>query len=354
MSSLWIAAGGLVVLAVAWLLTHAALVRRHGSRPAADELHFTTVPGWRIALHRYLPRGDAPPRPTPVILAHGILMNRVCFDLCEGGSLARYLAHRGHDVWVIEYRGAGASRALPDADDPWGYTFDDLATEDVPALIEAVRAATGAARVSWVGHSMGGLVAYAYAGLFGDDALARLVTLGSPAAMPAGMPMPPGADLALRRPTVPMNHLARRFAVFPWLAGGFMGPAAGAGYTAANRATIALCGCSRMSSRALGQLRSWAQNRRTFTRSDGTPYEAHYDRVTVPFLCVAGSEDPLSPPAQTRVALDGSRSREPRFACFADEAAPAGTPALGHLDLIGGVVAARTVFPLVAEFLEAT
>ena len=48
------------------------------------------------------------------------------------------------------------------------------------ARIDAVRAATGAERVTLIAHSMGGLVARAYLRRFGAARVAQLITIGTP------------------------------------------------------------------------------------------------------------------------------------------------------------------------------
>src|SRR6476469_492518 len=69
-----------------------------------DEIHFAaTTDGWRLAVTRYRPAKAEGPLPSaPVLLVHGIAANRYNFDLTDDLSLARYLAARGYDVWLVE------------------------------------------------------------------------------------------------------------------------------------------------------------------------------------------------------------------------------------------------------------
>jgi predicted alpha/beta hydrolase len=120
----------------------------------ADELHFARTPdGWRLALHRYRPQRPDPG--TPVILCSGYACNRWFIDYDERYSLARFLARLGFDAWVLELRGRGLSYPATRTPQTWQWTFDELATIDVPAAIAHVTSATGHP-VRWVGHSMGG------------------------------------------------------------------------------------------------------------------------------------------------------------------------------------------------------
>ena len=146
-----------------------------------DEVHYATASdGWKVALHRYLPRGREEVA-RPVVLCHGLGANRYNFDLGRGPSLARYLRERGYDVWVLELRGAGCSsrpRWLNGRRYTWN--FDDFVERDIPAALDRVRMKTGAEQVNWVGHSMGGLVMYAFLQEQGREAVASAVAVSSP------------------------------------------------------------------------------------------------------------------------------------------------------------------------------
>jgi len=117
---------------------------------AARPFGFFPLPGARV-------RG-----PRPIIVLHGYAMNRANFV-----PLALRLARAGlgpifgFEYWTLGRVAAGARQL--------GWFVDE------------VRAATGAATVDLVGHSMGGVVARYYVQLAGGDpAVSHLVTLGSP------------------------------------------------------------------------------------------------------------------------------------------------------------------------------
>src|SRR5689334_4166748 len=72
-----------------------------------DELYRSpTDDGSAIALGRYLPR-ERRRFQQPVVLCHGLGANRFALDFDERHSLARYLARRGFETWVLELRGRG-------------------------------------------------------------------------------------------------------------------------------------------------------------------------------------------------------------------------------------------------------
>ncbi|EOY00053.1 Uncharacterized protein TCM_009464 isoform 1 [Theobroma cacao] len=77
----------------------------------ADELHYVSVPNcdWRLALWRYHPPPQAPPRNHPLLLLSGVGTNAIGYDLSPGSSFARYMSGQGFDTWILEVRGAGLS-----------------------------------------------------------------------------------------------------------------------------------------------------------------------------------------------------------------------------------------------------
>ena len=129
-----------------------------------DEVHYTTTSdGWRLAVTRYRPRQTGTLSSEPVLLVHGIAANRYNLDHTDELSLARFLAERGYDVWMVELRGRGLSSA-PRLFSGVGYewTFDDYCERDLPAAVGAFVQATAARRLHLVGFSTGALASYAW------------------------------------------------------------------------------------------------------------------------------------------------------------------------------------------------
>lgn len=109
----------------------------------------------------------------PVLLAHGLGTSSEVFmlDTVET-NLVEYLAANGHDVWLLDWRGSTAlDGALRE------YTLDDVAAQDWPAAIAAVRAATGAPAVHVVAEGAGSLALHT-ALLGGLEGVASVVSLG--------------------------------------------------------------------------------------------------------------------------------------------------------------------------------
>ena len=108
----------------------------------------------------------------------GCASNAYTLDASPRYSLARHLAARGRDAWIVESRGVGFSRpwarrrdwtdaetGAPRQHAPaWGdFDFDTYAREDLPAAAAYVSAVTGSEALDAVGHSMGGMLLAAMA-----------------------------------------------------------------------------------------------------------------------------------------------------------------------------------------------
>lgn len=173
----WIA---LIVIPGVFLVTFAyssILASMYPETLRTNEIHtVTTRDLWKIRVCRYR-RGRV--EGEPVLLVHGFNANQNNFLNPEGHCLVDYLVARGYDCWAVDLRGCRSSRPPFERrrTDP---TIDDYLLEDLPAVIQYIRKATGYARVHWVGHSMGGMLLYAYVQIHGDDTIASGVTLGAP------------------------------------------------------------------------------------------------------------------------------------------------------------------------------
>ncbi len=95
----------------------------------------------------------------PVLCLPGLAETRFVLDQALGRSFVDYLALNGFDVYMAELRGHGKSRHLKERYNWNVQTFLDF---DVPAFLNKVTEISGSDKVLWVGHSMGGMLYYAY------------------------------------------------------------------------------------------------------------------------------------------------------------------------------------------------
>lgn len=307
-----------------------------------DELYrVPTADGSAIALGRYHPRG---PRRfvEPVILGHSLGTNRFNLDFDERYSVAQGLARRGFETWVLELRGglAGSSE---------GATFDTEAEHDVAAALTAVLS-TGPTRVSWVGHSRGGLLAYAHLARNPTAPFSAIVTIGSPLTFDAQ----PGVQrfVAALGPTFRLPSLPLQLAGKAWPLGLPPDPIGKYLVRADNMdATVIRQAIAHVSADIPGgvgrQFARWVRTN-AFDGEDGFDYRKGMKAIHAPVMALAGANDLLAPPeavhlVQALVSGPVELVRVGLREGFSTD--------YGHGDLVLGRRAPDEVLPRLADFL---
>ncbi len=348
-----------LIIAAVWLALCAVLAVWVRGGPVADERHpVWTDDGWVLTLHRFLPPEGVQRRPIPLILGHGINMNRTAFELSRRGSLARALAARGHDVFVAEYRGEPTSKPPvrgERAGERWAYDLMDHPRHDVPAIIREARRIAGAPKVSWIGHSMGGVLIYLYVALHGDDALHRVVTLGCPMRMgrwPGRVLQTVqnfGSALVKRRDVVrvvPPTYLALPIIfAFPGLCISWNTNTR----HITRREALALC-TTAFEDVSAGVMRFFVEMQQEGKHLCPRPDEGvvgfetgGLEGMTAPLLVISGTKDGLAPPDIAEPAFHRAGSPTAAYLRLAG---------MGHCDLISGEVCLYRVLPVLADWLE--
>jgi len=168
----------LIVLVLLALRTYLWLLEAlYPERLRTTEVYtVTTRDLWKIRVCRYR-RGRTSGE--PVLLVHGAGANHHNFTIPEGACLIDHLVERGFDCWAVDLRLTGTAqppfeRKREDA------SIDDCLLYDLPAVIRHIRQQTSYGRIHWIGHSLGGMLLYAYAQHFGTSHIASGTTLGSP------------------------------------------------------------------------------------------------------------------------------------------------------------------------------
>ena len=295
-----------------------------------------------------------PPHPSrgAVILVHGYGQNRYTWHSSKR-SFVNFLADDGWDVFNVDLRGHGRSRRFGS---PFPRTMDDYIREDLPLFVREAKELSGQDRVFLIGHSMGGLISY-FAGATGvRESVRGIVSIGSPYIFGQGSALLLGlrelaaavrwTGLLDANPALPLRivgrHLNRRKGL--WNAARLPLPIrAWAPNTVEpevldeylkrtfDRSTLAV---------ALDIFR--AGRDKSFKSSDGMiDYSTAFEILDRPLLVVAGTRDGLAPPASVRPAYVRSRSSDKTYRAFP----------FGHIDLVVGKEATRTVWPLVRNWL---
>ncbi|WP_242392006.1 alpha/beta fold hydrolase [Anaeromyxobacter oryzisoli] len=300
-----------------------------------------TRDGWDLALGRRRPVG--PPRGPPVLLVHGIGVNRQTYEFgLARWSLADHLARAGFDCFSLDHRGHGASRPGPGASRRWN--LDTYVREDLPAALDAIRRETGAEQVLYVGHSQGGIVGLAACELC-PERIAAIVTLGVPAHYDVQERL---RKLVTLRFTA-LGHLTR-------LAARMLAPFSGYWHPALFDLAIQLRnveprvyrrmlanGIENLQPGVLSQFAAFIRED-SFRSMDGAvDYRAGLEGCRQPALFVAAEKDGLAPPAVVQAAY--RRWGGPKEYVVVGQG-------FGHVDLLLGRTAPEVVYPLIERFLR--
>lgn len=308
--------------------------------PSARVL-YQTDDGWTAGVRHY--PGDGP----PVLLVHGMAANHYNWDFHSSVSMVLYLQERGWDVWVAELRGDPEAVAPNKA--ARLYSVDDHAVHDIPAILDAVRDATGEEQVYWLGHSMGGMLLYTALELYPERIRAG-VAMDSPAALPERSGLLGLAShlgwLTPEKGHLPAAGFGRATA---WM--GRTNPLVGYVGNRKNLDWPLVNGLARHALEAVpgpmqAQVISWLKAGEVL-RVDGSPWFVRPDRPAVPLLVTGGSVDRIVPMSAAKAACDIFP------ACtFVELSQAAGFSAdYGHVDPVLGRAAEAEVFPVVEGFL---
>lgn len=176
MTVLFLLLGSIVLIML--LYAFAIYVLSNQEEPLTDEIYFVkTKDLWEVRLSRF--RNQTSTHPFPILFVHGFSSNRHNFLFPKGYSMVDFLKNHGFDCWVMEMRGCPSSKP------PFGKTYkdatiDDVLIHDLPAVIQFILQTTQSKKIFWIGHSLGGMLLYAYVIYHGKDHIANGVTLGAP------------------------------------------------------------------------------------------------------------------------------------------------------------------------------
>jgi pimeloyl-ACP methyl ester carboxylesterase len=305
-----------------------------------------------VSLIRYKPTVIG--RALPVLLCHGIFANGRNLDLDADHSLARFFARTGREAYALSLRGTGDS----DHPDPkkgrsFHYTLDTFADQDVPAAIATIRELTGAPRVDYVGHSMGGLVAYTYLARGGAE-LNAVTILGSPARFVWGgkwerLMAAVGPAVVKNLDTVPAPDLAH--AIMP-LHGEIEGPIElllinPDNVRPATWKKLIAVGLGTISGGVLRQLTTWIEKDVMVSADGAIDYRARLASVKTPTLVLAGKFDRIAPPPGVKAGYDLLGGERAFFIAGEENGL---RHDYGHMDLVVGDWASEEVWPRIEAF----
>jgi pimeloyl-ACP methyl ester carboxylesterase len=320
-----------------------------------DEIHFaTTADGWRLALIRYRPvENGGVPHAEPVLLVPGIASNRYNMDFTDDLSLARFLAQKGYDAWIVELRGRGLSmRPRLFSKIRYDWSFDEYAERDLPAAAAAIARATGQRRVHLVGFSTGALAAMAF---LSDPH--RSVEVGSLVSI--------GGATSFKR--TGKNVSGRLLRNLRWLRHRWLmrvlAPISGYWHPSPlqiihnpentdgavqRRALVNMI--ANFSRNEVLQYSDWILNDVFRSIDQRRDYRAELPRINTPALLLAGPRDVLATPDAVKATYEALGSADKQFMICSR--AQGMRVNYGHFDLVIGRESPAEIYPLVARWLD--
>ncbi len=328
-----------------------------------------TADGWRLGVRHYKPRYPDPGK-EPVVLCHGLGLNGTFWTLTNN-HLPEQLTEQGYDVFVVDLRGSGASHLkgtrgllngglretiIPEiASAEW--SMDHQAIYDVPAILDYVQEITGHQQVNWIGHSLGGMLMFAFFDRSPDaDRISNFVAMGSPACIAQS----PEREQMLRA-NRGLQVLLRAFST-----GRIARPLAFVRppgldridrfyYTAANvdRRTVDRFYGFTLEDPGPGALRQMALYLETgrLVSANGThDYFDALPKINVPTLVVAGDGDILANLESNKLTFDFIGSADKTFLRFGKKEGHFAD--YGHCDLVWSRYAPSEIFPEVIDWLD--
>ncbi|CAG2175164.1 unnamed protein product [Oppiella nova] len=160
--------------------TRAQIIESRGFR--AENHYITTGDGYILSFTRIVnPRVTDRSKLRPIILQHGFQANADMWLINSmgrlndkgqwvednnngpvGNTLGFVLAVNGYDVWLANMRGNIYSQNHTEfkIDDPrfWRFSVDEMIDYDLPAMISYIQKETQKEKISFIGHSQGGLI----------------------------------------------------------------------------------------------------------------------------------------------------------------------------------------------------
>ena len=346
-----------------------------------------TADGWNLQVQRYRP-STIEGGNNPVILCHGLSYNNRFWDLANKVSLARYLAGEGYDVWAVSLRGAGLSdqplanvvrKIGTGALDPKflttaherrlgrasfsEYSVDDHISYDVPAVIEFVKRKTGAKKVHWVGHSMGGMIMFAHLGMKAPEAGEDIDTFVA-VSVPMVVPHPLSRAMQLQVDNAELLKAGNKVISTGYDALvakvlGKLAPPTVSESLFLNRdnvedSTLRLLAQRAQESISAGQLEqllSMAAEENFHSLDGKVDYASLLGEVNVPSFFLVGQLDNMATVGAVKYAYKRVSSQEKGFRLFGRISGDRAD--YGHDDIIIGKRAKKEVYPEILKWLDA-
>ncbi len=264
---------------------------------------------------------------------------------------------RGFDVWVVELRGAGqSSRPTLWNSLRYDWYFDHYVRFDIPAALDLVRGLTGYEEVHWIGHSMGGMVAYAYCIEQNRSQIRSIIAIGSPSFAKL--------ENALFNRLVTLKPLLKFLPKLPYEGTGLfvvplmpifretLGRLLANPRNMRNRDLIALVTLvpADLPTSLVSQFAGWYESGGFRAALQHVDYGRGLETITNPTLIVAGAADLLTPVSEMEFVFDSLGGTEKEFLLLGRSTGCRHD--YGHIDPVLGRYAETEVWPHFDAFIR--
>ncbi|MBI2337135.1 MAG: alpha/beta hydrolase [Deltaproteobacteria bacterium] len=308
---------------------------------------------WTLSLYRY--PGDLKKTRYPVLLVHGLASNRFNLDFPdEDLNLAKFLHQAGFDTWIVDLRGAGASKTKLAHQQQWN--FDDYVLRDLPAVAKKIRQVTGKKQFHWIGHSLGGVMAYAYIQQINPKDLKSLTTIATPVTT--------SRKIGYIRYTFELDRIIKYLPHMPYR---FMSKIAKLfteqilnhpqqiviskeNMTPALLEKLLKYGVENVPTALVLQIHDWFRHGHFKSADRKVDYMGSLKKFTMPILMVAGTQDSFTDPDEVKKILAQFPSKNKKILVFGKKFGH--RVDYGHIDLVLGLHSKKEVFPAILRWLK--
>jgi pimeloyl-ACP methyl ester carboxylesterase len=317
----------------------------------ADVIHYVkTQDGWSIALHEYRPVEGAPKRDYPLLICHGLGGNHYGFDFQDDLSLARFLSSRGHSVFLLDLRGSGDSEKVGILENKrFTWNFDSYLRFDIPAAIDGVLKITGAKKLHWAGHSMGGMLGYALAQAPYAEKVASFTAISSPGDLDHVKPLLAAKPLLERTRRLYLQWLTQIAAPFMEWSHLLQKLSGNENLKHGHYAISAANLVEDIPISLLMQFGEWIKAGTVGTK-DGKDLIQGLADIRTPFCAFAGEDDVTAMPDSVRGVYEKAGSPIKKFHVFGRSHGCRGP--YGHMTPLIGMDAREESYPLIADWFE--
>lgn len=321
--------------------------------------HYTqTEDNWKLTIENFKPISPRK-RKYPVLLVHGLLANRNYFKVSEEKSLVTALQNDGYDVWLLDLRGrdAAGSPGFWFGKHTYDYNMDDYIVRDADAAIRYVLKETGAEKVNWIGHSMGGIIAYARLGTYNETRIANLVTIASPMMLaPADRTMLTLYKMRGGLVILPVLPVATFSGLGPYVPKTFYNSFLKLVYYPENvdkqvEKKVMIHATNNIAKPEIKQFIQALENNGFYSADGKISYKENLANVKIPVLLFAGRRDQLAESLSVRDAYERLTTKDKTMIIagkgegFSED--------YGHTDLVFGKRAHAEIFPHILNWLNA-